>query len=62
VDAGEGINIPLDGVFQAGTVPVDVEGNTAGTNSFIIQLKRLNAITLGLFIIDYNKQMIAGSK
>jgi hypothetical protein len=35
VGADEGISIALDGVFQAGTVPVDVEGNTAGTNSFI---------------------------
>jgi hypothetical protein len=34
VDADEGISIALDGpVFQAGTVPVDVEGNAAGTNS-----------------------------
>jgi hypothetical protein len=46
VGTDEGINIAPDAVFQAGTVPVDVEGNAAGTNSFIIQLKRLNAINL----------------
>jgi hypothetical protein len=62
VDADEGINIALDGVFQAGTVPVDVEGSTAGTNLFIIQLKRLKVITVGLFITDYNKQMKAIGK
>ena len=31
--ADEGISIALDGVFQAVTVPVDVEGSTAVTNN-----------------------------